>query len=476
MRQLTLPILLFLLSLPIPATAQQATPAAPVVPQARPQITLTFAPLVKQVAPAVVNIYAQKKVQQRVMSPLLDDPFFRRFFENTMPPGFSRERIENSLGSGVVVRPNGVIVTSNHVIDGAQQVRVVLADHREFDATVSLADSRSDLAVLNINTKGENLPYLELKDSDDAQVGDLVLAIGDPFGVGQTVTSGIISALARTSVSTNALDYFIQTDAAINPGNSGGALVTMDGKLVGINSAIYSRDGGNLGIGFAVPSNMVRAVLNGVALGQKSLRHPWTGLGGQAVTAALAASLNLSTPAGFLINRIDSASPALKAGLKVGDVITDVNGRPVDDPESFQYRVVTLPIGANAHIAAVRNGGRFYVDIPLNPPPEIPLAERTEITGKNPLAGATVANISPATREETGLTDVEHGVVTTDVKPDSVAISIGLQPGDVLVDINGKKIASVQDVLAGLKQPNNIRGWRIYIQRGGTTMAVMVGG
>jgi serine protease Do len=444
------------------------------VPQTRQQITFSFAPLVKQVAPAVVNIYAQKKVQQRVMSPLLDDPFFRRFFEGTMPPGFSRQRLENSLGSGVIIKPNGLIVTSNHVIDGADQIRVVLADRREFDATVVLADDRSDLAVLRIETKGEVLPYLELKDSDEAQVGDLVLALGDPFGVGQTVTSGIISATARTAVGTSDLNYFIQTDAAINPGNSGGALVTMDGKLVGINSAIYSRDGGNLGIGFAVPSNMVRVVLNGVAQGAKALVHPWTGIEGQEVTAELGASLAMAQPKGMLVNRTYPDSPAAKAGLRAGDVIVSVNGRAVDDPESFRYRITTLPVGSSTELGVVRKGEKLTINVQLIAPPENPPRDKTEITGRNPLTGATLANLSPAVAEEIGMREASQGVIVLGVKDDTLAANLGIQPGDIILRVNDAKIATVAEAVAAMKVP--ARGWHIAIQRGGSTLNIMVGG
>jgi len=463
-------ILLVLVVMPF-APAFAETPA---VPQSRQQITLSFAPLVKQVAPAVVNIYAQKKVQQRVMSPLLDDPFFRRFFEGAMPPGFSRERLENSLGSGVVVRASGMIVTSNHVIAGADQIRVVLADRREFDATVMLSDDRSDLAVLRIDTKNEALPYLELKDSDEAQVGDLVLAIGDPFGVGQTVTSGIISAMARTSISTNDLDYFIQTDAAINPGNSGGALVTMDGKLVGINSAIYSRDGGNLGIGFAVPSNMVRVVLNGVAQGAKALVHPWTGIRGQQVTTPLAASLGMPQPSGFLVNEIDPASPASQAGLRVGDVIVSVNNRAIEDAESFRYRIATLPVGSSAALGVVRRGETVTIALRLIAPPENPPREQTLVSGRNPLAGATIANLSPAVSEEIGLRGIAQGVVVVRVKDDSAASGLGVHPGDVILSVNGLKTGSVAEILSALKRPSH--SWRLSIQRGESQLSVMVGG
>jgi len=451
----------------------RAEAEAPAIPQSRQQITLSFAPLVKQVAPAVVNIYTEKKVQQR-MSPLFDDPLFRQFFGNALPPGFSRERLENSLGSGVIIRTDGVIVTSNHVIAGADQIRVVLADRREFDAHLITADEHSDLALLQVETRGEKLPWLELKDSDEAEIGDLILAIGDPFGVGQTVTSGIISAVAHGAVGSSDLNYFIQTDAAINPGNSGGALVTMDGKLVGINAAIYSQSGGNLGIGFAVPSNMVRVVLNAVQQGQKSIIHPWLGIDGQEITPELAASMNLAQPSGVLVNQIHSASPAGKAGLHIGDIVLSVNGKTVEDIDAFRYRIATLPVGSTADLGIMRKGQKLELHVALIAPPEDPPRDKTVVTGRNPLEGATLENISPAVIEEIGLHDIEQGVAVTSVKNGSNASHIGLHPGDVMVNINGKKIANVHDAMTNLGQSEN--GWRISIRRGDNVMTVMVGG
>jgi len=445
-----------------------------VVPQTHPQVTLSFAPLVKQASPAVVNIYARRKIQQHEISPLIDDPFFRRFFQDMAPGGLQRQRIENALGSGVLVRTDGMIVTSNHVIQGADEIRVALADRREFDAHLITSDERSDLAVLRIDTKGENLPFLELKNSDDVQVGDLVLAIGNPFGVGQTVTSGIISAIARAAVGSSDLDYFIQTDAAINPGNSGGALVTMDGKLVGINSAIYSRDGGNLGIGFAVPSNIVRVILNAIAQGQKTVIHPWLGIEGQEITAELAASLNMPQPSGYLINSLLPSSPALKEGMHVGDVIIAVNNNTIDGPEAFHYRIATLPIGSVADIEVLRKGEKIHFHITLMAPPEDPPRDKTTVTGRNPLAGATLQNISPAVMEETGFHNIQHGILITDIKADTPAASIGLRAGDVLLSINNTKTLSVKDAIGLIEQKNS--GWRLFLQRGDNTLSVMVGG
>ncbi|MBT6826579.1 MAG: trypsin-like serine protease, partial [Rhodospirillales bacterium] len=303
------------------------------VPETQEQITLSYAPLVKQTAPAVVNIYTKTVVQERARNKLFSDPFFKQFFGDSLglQLGEPKAKVKNSLGSGVIIDPDGTIVTNNHVIEGADQIRIVLPDRREFDATVVGADERTDLAVLHIETNGTPLPFIAFQDSDGLEVGDLVLAIGNPFGVGQTVTSGIVSALARTQVGVADVGSFIQTDAAINPGNSGGALVSMSGKLVGINTAIFSNSGGSLGIGFAVPSNMVRFVIEGLEHGGRVVR-PWMGAWGQAVTSDMAEPLGFDRPMGVLINGIWQGAAADRGDIQVGDVVLQVNGRDVNDP------------------------------------------------------------------------------------------------------------------------------------------------
>jgi serine protease Do len=428
---------------------------------------------VKQVTPAVVNIYTQKMVRQG-MSPLFDDPFFRQFFGDAMPQGLSRERLEKSLGSGVIVRADGLIVTSRHVIADADEIRVVLSDRREFDAKVVMSDEHTDLALLRIEGKGETFPFLELRDSDEAQVGDLVLAIGNPFGVGQTVTMGIISAMTHKSVGSSDLGYAIQTDAAINPGNSGGALVTMDGKLVGINAAIYSRDGGNMGIGFAVPSNMVRLLTNAVTQGKSHVTHPWIGIEGQEVSQDIALSLGMAQPTGFLVKSLHPASPAAKAGLKPGDVIVSVNGREVEDPEAFHYRITSLPIGSPAELGILRKGEKSTVSVEMIAPPENPPRNETLVTGRNPLTGAKIANLSPAVAEEIGLQDIQRGVVVMQVKSGTIAARVGLSEGDILVEINGEKISNVDEAIEILKEQPT--GWRLKIRRGENDISVMLRG
>src|SRR5438874_4723969 len=284
------------------------------VPASAGQLELSFAPIVKRVAPAVVNVYAARIVANN--NPFLADPFFRQFF-GAVP----REQVERSLGSGVIVDPAGLVVTNYHVIDGASQIKVALADKREFEADIVLKDQRSDLAVLRVKGAKERFPTLQFADSDELQVGDVVLAIGDPFGVGQTVTHGIVSAVARTQVGISDYQFFIQPDAAINPGNSGGALVDLGGRLVGINTAIFSRSGGSQGIGFAIPANMVRVVVASAKSGGKAVKRPWLGARLQTVTPEIAETLGLKLPNGALVANITPGSPAARAGLKPSDLI-----------------------------------------------------------------------------------------------------------------------------------------------------------
>src|SRR6185436_13756429 len=303
------------------------------------ELRLSYAPVVQHVAPAVVNVYAAKVVQNR--NPLLDDPIFRRFFG--VPGGPGGNQVQRSLGSGVIVDAGGLIVTNNHVIEGVDEVKVSLVDKREFEAILVLKDPRTDLAILRVKDGHERFPVLDFADSDALQVGDLVLAIGNPFGVGQTVTHGIVSALARTQVGVSDYQFFIQTDAAINPGNSGGALVDMTGKLAGINTAIFSRSGGSQGIGFAIPSNMVRVVVASAKSGGKAVKRPWLGARLQAVTPEIAETLGLRTPSGALVANVAPGSPAARAGLKLSNLIVAIDGQAIEDHNAFDYRFATRP-------------------------------------------------------------------------------------------------------------------------------------
>jgi serine protease Do len=425
-----------------------------VVPQSAAQVQLSFAPVVAKVAPAVVNVYARRVVRQAV------NPFFQQFFG----AGSMRERVEQSLGSGVIVRSDGVIITNNHVIEGGQDIQVALPDRREFEARVLLADPRTDLAVLKIDPKGDTLPALEFGDSDALQVGDLVLAIGDPFGVGQTVTSGIVSALARSNGGATDYQFFIQTDAAINPGNSGGALVTLDGRVVGINSSIVSASGGNIGIGFAVPSNMAKLVVDG-ALGG-GIKRPWIGADGQAVTGDIARGLGMARPEGVLISDVYPGGPAAEAGLARGDVVISIDGFPIDDPQAMRYRVVTKKPGDLARLRYVRQGASREATLRIALPPDTGRNETT-IAARNPMQGARVANITPALADEMQMNLMSKGVVVMSVEGPSAAARFGFQHGDIVREINGERVASVAELNRVLGSAD---AWRMVLQRGDQTI------
>lgn len=456
------------------AQAQSAGPEQR-VPESRAEVQASFAPLVRKTAPAVVNIYATKMVRARRGPTLFDDPFFRRFFGEALPPGFDapREQTQNSLGSGVIVRPEGLIVTNAHVIEGADQIVAVLADRRQFPAQLIGRDERTDLAILRVDGGGEPLPFLELGDSEALEVGDIVLAIGNPFGVGQTVTSGIVSALARANVGVSDLNSFIQTDAAINPGNSGGALVAMDGRVVGINTAIFTRSGGSHGIGFAIPSTMVRAVIAGFAKGDGRLIRPWLGAIARAVGADDAGPLNLARPSGALVEAVHPKSPAAKAGIRPGDVIQAVNGRDVDDDNALRYRIATLAVGDTATLKLWRKGSGLEARAVLEAPIEDPPRDLNQLAGPHPFAGAVVANMSPALADELGNERLSPGVYILQIRGGSPAARFGFRPGDAVREVNGRRIGMVRELAAALDQP--AERWLIALERGGQKISLVVG-
>ncbi len=455
-------VMLSVLGGPAPAQSQ--------VPQSQAEIDLSFAPLVREAAPAVVNIYASKRVVERP-GPFFDDPFFRRFFGDAFPTFPGRERMQRSLGSGVIIRADGLIVTNAHVIDQADDIRVVLNDRREFDAEMVVVDARTDLAVLRIDAP-EPLPVLTLGDSDALQVGDLVLAIGNPFGVGQTVTSGIVSALARTGVGITDFNFFIQTDAAINPGNSGGALIDVRGRLIGINTAIYSRDGGSSGIGFAVPADMVRTVIAAAETGGPVMR-PWIGAGGQAVDRDLAEALGLDRPVGVLINEVFPDGPADRAGMRRGDVVLSVAGRDVADPEALRFRFATQAIGEAVPVTIQRNRQRQSLSIIATVPPEVPPRNETLLDGAHPLAGAVVANLSPALVSELGEALPYDGVVIVDLRGGPAA-RFRLRRGDVIREINGRAVTSVAELLQQVETRQS--SWQLLLERDGRPINLTVRG
>ena len=436
------------------------------VPSGLAEVQLSFAPIVRRVAPAVVNIYAARVVENR--NPFMNDPFFRQFF-GAVP----REQVQRSLGSGVIVDPSGLVVTNHHVIEGASAVKISLADKREFEAEIVLKDERSDLTVLRIKGAHERFPVLEFGNSDELQVGDIVLAIGDPFGVGQTVTHGIVSAVARTQVGISDYRFFIQTDAAINPGNSGGALVDANGRLVGINTAIYSRSGGSQGIGFAIPANMVRVVVASARGGSGAVKRPWLGAKLQEVTPEIAESLSLTRPSGALVANVTSSGPAARAGIRTGDLIVSIDGTQVEDPNAFDYRFATKAVGGTAQIGLIRQGKEVAVPVALQGLPDTPRNE-VEIHGRSPFLGVTVASLSPALADELRLDPQTEGVVVTAVADNSPARTVGFQKGDIVVSVNNQKIAKPADldriVNAGSRQ------WRITIERGGQRISVLFSG
>jgi Do/DeqQ family serine protease len=438
------------------------------LPTSPADIRLSYAPIVQRVQPAVVNVYAAKIVQDH--NPFLDDPIFRRFFGL---PGGQQEQMQRSLGSGVMVDQSGLVVTNVHVIEGADQVKVSLSDKREFEAEIMLKDPRSDLAVLRLKDVHEKFATLELANSDDLMVGDVVLAIGNPFGVGQTVTHGIISALARTQVGITDYQFFIQTDAAINPGNSGGALVDMTGRLAGINTAIYSRSGGSQGIGFAIPANMVHVVVASAKSGGKAVKRPWLGARLQAVTPEIAEGLGLKTPSGALVASVVSGGPAARAGLKSSDLITAIDGQAIDDPNAFDYRFATHPLGGTSQIDVQRGGRPIRLVVPLETAPDSGRNEIT-LTARSPFQGAKVANISPAVADELHLDVDTEGVVVTDIADDSTAANVGFQKGDIIVAVNNTKVGKTADLERATNQ--SVRLWRITLVRGGQQINVTLGG
>lgn len=456
----------------IPA-AGQTQPTTIEVPQSQADITMSFSPVVKKTAPAVVNVYSTKTVRQSA-SPFAADPLFRRFFGDQLS-GAPRERVASSLGSGVIVGADGVIVTNNHVVDGADELKVVLADRREYKAELIVADERTDLAVLKIDPGEEQLPTLEFADTRNVEVGDLVLAIGNPFGVGQTVTTGIISAQARTEVLDSDYAFFLQTDAAINPGNSGGALVDSKGRLVGVNTAIFSRSGGSNGIGFAIPAEMVKRVVNAAVRDGRVIR-PWLGLKGQSVDAEVARTLGLDRPVGVLVTEIYPESPASNAGLKRGDLVLSIDGRDVYDERGLKFLAATLAPGDLTELTVLRDGKQNKRRLTLAPPPGATDADLILLKGDyNPFAGAEIADLSPALADELGRDPFDAGVLINRVYRASLAARLGLRPGDIVREVNGEVIAHSSDLESAIKDAANPGAvWDVVIERNGRRISTRV--
>ena len=445
------------------------------IPANPADIRLSFAPVVKKVTPAVINIYT-KRVVTRSVSPFVNDPFFSQFFGGR-GFGFPQQRLEGSLGSGVILDKKGMAITNAHVIRDADEITVALTDGREFPAKIILQDDASDLALLAIETKGEDLPFAALQPSETLEVGDLVMAIGNPFGVGQTVTSGIVSALARSSLNISDYNFFIQTDAAINPGNSGGPLVSMDGKVVGINSAIYSKDGGSLGIGFAIPSEMVASILAAEKSGQitknGSIIRPWAGITAQNITPEIAQSMGVKVASGALISMIHAASPALAADLQKGDIVQGVNGHPVQDAAEMRFRLSMVPIKETVRISYIRDGDSKEASFTTIAPPDFPPRDAIKISGKNPLSGATLMNINPAVEAELGLKSAPaKGVVVADIARGSLAARV-VTIGDTILAVNDVAVNTPADAAKAVKTAK-AQGWFLKIASGGQVRTIII--
>ncbi len=441
------------------------------VPPSRELVQYSFAPIARKASAAVVNVYVRRRVQT-FASPLANDPFFRQLMGDAF--GRPSERIQSSLGSGVIVKADGTVVTNTHVIRGRgeAEIRVALSDKREFDAKVVMQDDKTDIAILKIDNGDGRFPTIDIEDSDTLEVGDLLLAIGNPFGVGQTVTSGIVSALARSEVGNSDSQVFIQTDAAINPGNSGGALVDMSGRLVGINTLIFTQSGGSQGIGFAIPSNLVRLYVDSAAEGRK-VERPWLGARLDSVNREVAEGLGLDRISGALVARVTDGGPAAAAGLQAGDVITRVDGFEVADARGMLYRLTTRGVGNNARIDLIRKGQPVTVTLSLLPAPKPGRDDVRNLAGRHPFDGARVSNILPGVADEMGL-DQNKGVVIVSVRPGSVAQRLGLQPGDVIAEIAGQPIESITQLEQLIADGPPV--WDIGFIRNGQKLTVQMRG
>jgi Do/DeqQ family serine protease len=448
-------ILLFLLCL-LPASFGAAETR---VPQSQSDLQFSYVPLVKQAAPAVVNIYA-RFVTEAQSNTFQSDPFFQRFFDGAAEP---RPNVQNSLGSGVILGADGIVVSNFHVVGMATDIRVVLADRREFDAHVLLGDRDSDLAILQLDG-AKDLPSLPLRDSDSVEVGELTLAIGNPFGVGQTVSSGIISGLARSGGAIGSgHGYFIQTDAPINPGNSGGALIDVNGNLIGVNTSILSKSGGSNGIGFAIPANLVAAFVEQARAGNTQFARPWAGMNGQSVDADMAETLGLPVPGGIVISDLHDVSPFLTAGFQSGDVISAVDGAAVNTPAEMVFRMSVTGQGQSVMITRWRGGMAQDVPVQLMAAPENPPRDPVTLGKKTALPGLVMSTINPAVIAAFNLPLQSAGVVVADAGPS--APRIGLQSGDVMLAVNGVPVETPQDARRALSKSGG--KVTLEIQRGG---------
>ena len=437
-----------------PATRSSSVRGPDAAENGRPaggRFGMSFAPVVKKVVPAVVKVYSTGKSQETAMEPM--DPMLRRFFGEGFP-GARRMPRQQGIGSGVVVTEDGYILTNNHVVDGAESVKVQLNDGTDHPAKVVGRDPQTDLAVLKI--KGSNLPHLDFADSDQSEVGDLVLAVGNPFGLGETVTTGIISAKGRATLG---LDYedFIQTDAAINPGNSGGALVDTQGRLLGINTAILSRTGGNQGIGFAIPTNLARDVMDSLIKDGKVARGQ-LGVRIQDVTPAMARRLDLGESRGAIVGEVSPKSPAAKAGIQSGDVVVEFDGKAVRDSRQLRLAVGRTKPGSTVPVKVLRDGDSKSFKVTIKELSEDEVARnggggRDGAKDSGTLNGVGVTDLTAGERRQYGIPSSVQGALVTEVEPDSAAYEAGLRPGDVLLEVNKERIKDAEQAVKLTENP-----------------------